>query len=272
MANFFKFDKSNFITPITLELKILKVEVSDQIAMVTISRPEAMNALNTRFFNEMDQVVSEMNGRDDVRLMIITGEGKAFVAGADIAEMVDKSPEEGAAFSRLGQNTFRSLGEMKVPVIAAINGFALGGGLELAMGCDFRIASSKSKFGQPEVNLGLIPGYAGTQRLPRLTGMGDALYMLMTADMINAEDALRIGLVQKVVEPEELMDTVMAIAKNIISKGPKAVNLIKKVVRQGMLEGFNEGSELEADMFGTLFKDEGEIGMKAFLEKRKPEW
>ena len=126
MANFFKFDKSNFITPITMELKILKVEVSDQIAMVTISRPEAMNALNTRFFNEMDQVVSEMNGRDDVRLMIITGEGKAFVAGADIAEMVDKSPEEGAAFSRLGQNTFRSLGEMKVPVIAAINGLALG--------------------------------------------------------------------------------------------------------------------------------------------------
>jgi len=255
-----------------MDLQILNVDVKDQVALVTISRPEAMNALNTRFFNEMDHVVAELRKRDDVRVMVITGEGKAFVAGADIAEMVDKTPEEGSAFSRLGQNTFRSLGEMEIPVIAAINGFALGGGLELAMGCDFRIASSKAKFGQPEVNLGLIPGYAGTQRLPRLTTPADAMYLLMTADMIGAEDALRIGLVQKVVEPEELMQTVMDIAKNIISKGPKAVKLIKKVVRQGLLEGFNEGSELEADMFGTLFKDEGETGMRAFLEKRKPEW
>ena len=255
-----------------MELQILKLEVKDMIAMVTISRPEAMNALNTRFFNEMDHVVSGINKRDDVRVMVITGEGKAFVAGADIAEMVNKTPEEGSAFSRLGQNTFRSLGEMEIPVIAAINGFALGGGLELAMGCDFRIASRKAKFGQPEVNLGLIPGYAATQRLPRLTGMGDALYLLMTADLIDADEALRIGLVQKLAEPEELMDTVMNIARNIITKGPKAVKLIKKVVRQGMLDGFNEGSELEAKMFGTLFKDEGETGMKAFLEKRKPEW
>lgn len=255
-----------------MELEILQVDVHEQVALVTINRPEAMNALNTRFFNEMDQVVADINARDDVRVMIITGSGKAFVAGADIAEMVNKTPEEGSAFSRLGQNTFSSLGKMDIPVIAAINGFALGGGLELAMGCDFRIANTKSRFGQPEVNLGLIPGYAATQRLPRLTAMGDALYLLMTADMIDANEALRIGLIQKVVEPEELMDTVMAIAKTIISKGPKAVKLIKKVVRQGMLDGFNEGSELEADMFGTLFKDEGEKGMKAFLEKRKPEW
>jgi enoyl-CoA hydratase len=255
-----------------MELKILQLEVKDQIALVTINRPEALNALNTRFFNEMDQVVADLRTHPDLRVMIITGSGKAFVAGADIAEMVDKTQEEGSAFSRLGQNTFKSFGEMDIPVIAAINGFALGGGLELAMGCDFRIASSKARFGQPEVNLGLIPGYAATQRLSRLTGMGDALYLLMTADMIDAAEALRIGLVQKVVEPEELMETVMAIAKNIVSKGPKAVKLVKKVVRQGMLKGFDEGSELEADMFGTLFKDEGEKGMKAFLEKRKPEW
>lgn len=254
------------------DLQNLRVEVKDQVALVTIDRPEAMNALNTRFFNEMDEVVAHFKGRNDVRVMIITGAGKAFVAGADIAEMVDKTPEEGSAFSRLGQNTFRSLGELEIPVIAAINGFALGGGLELAMGCDFRIASSKAKFGQPEVNLGLIPGYAGTQRLPRLTAMGDALYLLMTAEMINAEDALRIGLVQKVVDPEELMDTVMGIANTIIAKGPKAVKLIKKVVREGMNTSLDKGSELEADMFGTLFKDEGETGMKAFLEKRKPEW
>jgi enoyl-CoA hydratase len=255
-----------------MELQILKVEVKEQIALVTINRPEALNALNTRFFNEMDHVVDEINARTDVRVMIITGEGKAFVAGADIAEMVEKTQEEGSAFSRLGQQTFRSLGEMEIPVIAAINGFVLGGGLELAMGCDFRIASSKAKFGQPEVSLGLIPGYAGTQRLPRLTGMGDALFLLMTAEMIGADDALRIGLVQKVVEPEELIVTVMAYANMIISKGPKAVNLIKKVVREGMKQSLDQGSELEADMFGTLFKDEGETGMKAFLEKRKPEW
>jgi len=255
-----------------MELQILKLEVNDQVALVSINRPEAMNALNTRFFNEMDQVVAEINARDDVRVMVITGEGKAFVAGADIAEMVNKTPMEGTDFSRLGQNTFGSLGEMKIPVIAAINGFVLGGGLELAMGCDFRIASTKAKFGQPEVNLGLIPGYAATQRLPRLTGMGDALFLLMTAEMIGAEDALRIGLVQKVVEPEELMDTVMGIAKAIIAKGPKAITLVKQVVRQGLMQGFENGSELEAKMFGTLFKDEGEKGMKAFLEKRKPEW
>lgn len=255
-----------------MELQILKVVISEQIALVTISRPEALNALNTRFFNEMDQVVAEINANPDVRVMIITGEGKAFVAGADIAEMVDKTQEEGSDFSRLGQNTFGSLEKMEIPVIAAINGFALGGGLELAMGCDFRIASTKAKFGQPEVSLGLIPGYAATQRLPRLTGLGDALYLLMTAEMIDANEALRIGLLQKVVEPEELMEVVMKIAKTIISKGPKAVKLIKKVVRKGMLEGFENGTELEAVMFGTMFKDEGEKGMKAFLEKRKPEW
>ena len=255
-----------------MELQILKLEVKDQITLVSINRPEAMNALNTRFFNEMDHVVAEINSRPDVRVMVITGEGKAFVAGADIAEMVNKTPEEGSDFSRLGQNTFSSLGEMKIPVIAAINGFALGGGLELAMGCDFRIASTKARFGQPEVSLGLIPGYAGTQRLARLTGMGDALFLLMTAEMIGAADALRIGLVQKVVEPEELMDTVMGFANAIIAKGPKAITLVKNVVRQGMLQGLEKGSELEAEMFGTLFKDEGETGMKAFLEKRKPEW
>ncbi len=188
-----------------MEYTILKTEINDGIALVTISRPEAMNALNTRFFNEMDQLVSELSSNKEVKAMVITGEGKAFVAGADIAEMVDKNGEEGTAFSRLGQNTFSSFGKMDIPVIAAINGFALGGGLELAMGCDFRFSSTKAKFGQPEVNLGLIPGYAGTQRLPRLTGMGDALYLLMTADMIGAEDALRIGLVQKVFEPEVLL-------------------------------------------------------------------
>lgn len=257
-----------------MEYQILKLNIQENIAIVTISRPKALNALNTRFFNEMDDLVSKMSARPDVRAIIITGEGKAFVAGADIAEMVDKDGEAGEAFSRLGQNTFSSFGKMSIPVIAAVNGFALGGGMELAMGCDFRIASTKAKFGQPEVNLGLIPGYAGTQRLPRMVGMGDALYLLMSADMIGAADALRIGLVQKVVEPDELMDTVLAIAKNIASKGPKAIEKVKKAVRIGREMSRNYGEELEAEEFGSLFGEgnEGKEGMQAFLEKRKPNW
>ena len=257
-----------------MKYEILKTEVNDGIAVVTISRPKAMNALNTRFFNEMDQLVKEMTDNKDVKVMIITGEGKAFVAGADIAEMVNKNGDEGKDFSKLGQNTFSSLGEMSIPVIAAINGFALGGGLELAMGCDFRIASTKAKFGQPEVSLGLIPGYAGTQRLSRLVGMGDALYLLMSADMIGAADALRIGLVQKVFEPEELMEETLKIAKNIASKGPQAIQKVKATVRKGLEMSQTKGEELEAQQFGNLFGEgsEGKKGMTAFLEKRKPEW
>lgn len=257
-----------------MEFEILKLQIETGIAVVTISRPKALNALNTRFFNEMDAMIEKINGMPDVKVMIITGEGKAFVAGADIAEMVDKDQKQGSAFSRLGQNTFASLEKMEIPVIAAINGFALGGGLELAMGCDFRIASAKAKFGQPEVNLGLIPGYAGTQRLPRLVGLADALYLLMTAEMIGAEDALRIGLVQKVVEPELLMEETMKIAKLIASKGPLAVRQVKSVVRKGLSGGFEDGCELEAMSFGSLFGkgSEGEKGMKAFLNKEQPEW
>ena len=269
------FSKFDFLFNIqNMEYKILKTEVIDGVAVVTINRPEALNALNTRFFNEMDDYVNKIKNDPSIKALVITGEGKAFVAGADIAEMVDKTSEEGSTFSVLGQHTFSSFGKLGIPVIAAINGFALGGGLELAMGCDFRIASSKAKFGQPEVSLGLIPGYAGTQRLSRLVGLGDALYLLMSADMIGAEDALRIGLVQKVVEPEELMDAVMKLAKTITSKGPSAIKKVKQVVRQGLEMSLKEGEELEAKEFGSLFGvgNEGKEGMEAFLEKRKPNW
>lgn len=257
-----------------MEYEILKTEINEGIATVIISRPQAMNALNTRFFNEMNSVVSEISKNKEIKVMIITGDGKAFVAGADIAEMVDKNQEEGSAFARLGQKTFRSFGEMDIPVIAAINGFALGGGLELAMGCDFRIASSKAKFGQPEVNLGLIPGYAGTQRLSRLVGMGNALYLLMTADMITAKEALKMGLVQKVFDSEILMEETLKIAKNICRKGPLAINKLKSVVRNGLEMSQIEGEELESKEFGSLFGqgNEGKEGMTAFLEKRIPKW
>ncbi len=255
-----------------MEYKILNLNIEDGIAIVTISRPKALNALNSQFFREMDQMVTDIKSRNDVSVMVITGEGKAFAAGADIAEMVDMSEAEGIEFSKTGQNTFRSLELLEVPVIAAVNGFALGGGLELAMGCDFRIASTKAKFGQPEVNLGLTPGYAGTQRLPRLVGLADALYLLLTGDMIPAEDALRIGLVQKVVEPDQLMPEVMKIAKTIASKGPKAVRKVKMVARKGLLSDFDSGSALESKAFGSLFGNEGAVGMRAFLEKREPRW
>jgi enoyl-CoA hydratase len=255
-----------------MDYEILKLTVDESIAIVTINRPQALNALNSTFFREMDAMIKEVSAMKGIKVMVITGEGKAFVAGADIAEMVDMTPEQGIAFSRTGQNTFRSLERMEIPVIGAINGFALGGGLELAMGCDFRIASSKAKFGQPEVNLGMIPGYAGTQRLPRLVGLGDALFLLMSGEMIGAEDALRIGLVQKVVEPEQLMEETLRIAKIIASKGPMAVKKVKYVARAGRQMHFDEGCKLEAEFFGTQFKAEGEEGMRAFLEKRKPDF
>ena len=257
-----------------MSYQILKTEILNGVAVVTISRPKAMNALNTAFFDEMNSLLTELEPNNDVKVMVLTGDGKAFVAGADIAEMVGKTADEGQAFSKYGQETFDRIEAMPFPVIAAINGFALGGGCELAMSCDFRIAGSKAKFGQPEVNLGLIPGYAGTQRMARLIGKADAMYLLLTADMISADDALRLKLVQKVFAPEELMDEVMKIANNIAAKGPLAVRKVKEVTRQGLNKSFVEGSDLEAKHFGTLFGEgsEGKEGMTAFLEKRKPNW
>jgi len=255
-----------------MNYEILKPEIQNGIAIVKISRPQAMNALNTRFFAEMDDLIESLSKNSDVKVLILTGDGKAFVAGADIAEMVDMNSEQGTAFSKVGQNTFSSLEKLNIPVIAAVNGFALGGGCELAMACDIRIASTFAKFGQPEVNLGLIPGYAATQRLARLVGLSNALYLLYTADMISADEALRIGLVQKVVEADQLMTEAIAIATKIASKGPNAVKKIKKVTREGLLTDFCSGSELESKEFGSLFGNEGAEGMRAFLEKRKPVW
>lgn len=255
-----------------MNYEILKMEVAEAVATVTIARPQAMNALNTGFFREMDGLIAEIAGRADIKVVIITGEGKAFAAGADIAEMVSKTEADARAFSKVGQRTFRSLELLEKPVIAAVNGFALGGGCELALACDVRIASTKAKFGQPEVNLGLIPGYAATQRLPRLIGLGNALFLLLSGEMVGAEDALRMGLVQKVVEPEALLPAAVELAKTIAAKGPRAVRLVKRVVREGILKDFESGCTLESEEFGSLFENEGAEGMKAFLEKRKPEW
>ena len=255
-----------------MSTEILKMEVAEAVATVTISRPQAMNALNSAFFREMDGLVAEITGRADIKVVILTGEGKAFVAGADITEMVGQTRDDAIAFSRVGQRTLRSLELLEQPVIAAVNGYALGGGCELALACDIRIASSKAKFGQPEVNLGLIPGYAATQRLPRTIGLGNALHLLLSGEMVGAEDALRMGLVQKVVEPEALLAAAVELARTIASKGPRAVRLVKRVVREGILKDFESGCALESEAFGSRFDDEGAEGMKAFLEKRKPHW
>jgi enoyl-CoA hydratase len=256
-----------------MEYQILKINLADGIATVTISRPAALNALNSAFYKEFNHFLDDLEPREEIRVLVITGEGKAFVAGADIAEMSGKSQSEGYAFSVVGQRTFDRLENLRIPVIAAVNGFALGGGCELAMACDFRVASKTAKFGQPEMNLGLIPGYAGTQRLSRLTGLGNALYLILTADTITAEDAFRIGLVQKLTEPESLMEETMKLATRIATNGSKAVPVAKKVIRGGMMMDFSAGSELEAKEFGKLFDDPAtKEGMKAFLEKRKPVW
>ena len=256
-----------------MDYKTIKVNISDNIAILTLSRPEALNALNSLVFSELSDFITYLETQSEVRVLIVTGEGKSFVAGADIAEMSNKTQEEALQFSLKGQEVFKRFGLLKIPGIAAVNGFALGGGCELAMSCDFRIASNKAKFGQPEVNLGLIPGYAGTQRLSRLVGMGNALYLLMTADVITADEALRIGLVQQVVEPDELMVVVMEIANKVASKGKSAVKNIKEVTRNGYDMQFDAASELEANIFSYCFgKEESKEGMQAFLEKRKPNW
>ena len=256
-----------------MEFKILKLEVTNKIALITISRPQALNALNSDFFAEMDEMLNQISADKEVRAIIITGEGKAFVAGADIAEMSNMDSEQGKAFSKKGQDVFERFGNMDIPVIAAVNGFALGGGCELAMSCDIRIASTFAKFGQPEVNLGLIPGYAGTQRLSRLVGLSNALYLLMTADIINAEEAFRLGLVQKVVEPDKLIEEAINVANKIGAKGKIAIKMVKEVAINGSMLNFNLACELESKEFGNLFGNgESSEGMNAFLEKRKPNW
>ena len=253
-----------------MEYTQLKITIQDGIAIIVNNRPDKLNALNTTFFKELNYFLDNLS--KEVRILVITGEGKAFVAGADISEMAGKNPKEAEAFSILGQKTFDRLEQLDLPVIAAVNGFALGGGCELAMACDIRIASNLAKFGQPEVNLGIIPGYAGTQRLSRLIGLGNALFYTMTADAISAEEALRMGLVQKIVDAENLIPQTIEIANKILAKGPNAIIKAKKVIRQGLNSSFEDGCKLEALHFGELFATDAIEGMKAFMEKRKPNW
>ncbi len=242
------------------------------IGVLTISSPATLNALNSTILGELNAFVEELD-QENTRVLVITGEGKAFVAGADISQMSGLYPEEGYKFGQFGAQVFKKIEDLEIPVIAAINGFALGGGCELAMACDIRIASAKAKFGQPEVNLGIIPGFSGTYRLSKLVGQGIAKELIYTGGMIGADEALRIGLVNKVVEPEALMDTVLAMAESILTSAPIAVKFAKKCINENYDLTAAEAIELENKYFSKCFAtaDQKE-GMAAFLGKRKAEF
>jgi len=254
-----------------VELANVLYEKEGDIAIVTVNRPKALNALNAETLADIEKAMDAAAADPEVKVVILTGAGRAFVAGADITFMQNMTAMEGRAFAMLGQAVFRKIETMEKPVIAAVNGFALGGGCELAMSCDFRIASDAAKFGQPEVGLGVTPGFGGTQRLPRLVGVGMAKELCYTGDTIDANEALRIGLVNHVVPGDELMTYVKDMAKRIASKGQLAVRMCKKAINEGMQMDIDRSMTLEADIFGILFStEEQKEGMTAFVEKRKP--
>lgn len=253
-----------------MELKNILLEKEGHLAIVTINRPKALNALNSETLRDLDVVLEDLENDNNIYSVILTGSGeKAFVAGADISEMKDLSEEEGREFGLLGNRVFRRLEKLDKPVIAAISGFALGGGCELAMACDIRIASEKARFAQPEAGLGITPGFGGTQRLPRLVGEGRAKELIYTCAMIKADEALRIGLVNKVVPLDALMEEAKNMANTIIANGPIAVKLCKDAINRGMQVDIDEAIEIEAGDFGKCFSTEDQKeGMSAFMERR----
>ena len=255
-----------------MDYQFLKVEHNGGITVMKVSAPKSLNALNSTILKEMDDFIDHLDKA--TRVLIITGDGeKSFVAGADISEMAHLNEQEGFEFGRLGAQVFRKIELLPMPVIAAVNGFALGGGCELAMSCDIRIASSKAKFGQPEVGLGIIPGFSGTHRLPKLIGQGYAKEMIYTGKVIRADEALRIGLVNAVYEPEELMDKAMEMAQMMLKNAPVAIRLAKQSINEGYDLDADGAIGLENKLVGQCFatRDQKE-GMDAFLNKRKADF
>lgn len=247
----------------------LSTQLIDGVYIITINRPDKMNALNQQVMADLALAVDEVYSRADIRSAIITGSGeKAFVAGADISEFLQLTPAQGADLARKGQVIFQRIEDAPKPIVAAVNGFALGGGCELAMACHFRVASEKAKFGQPEVNLGLIPGYGGTQRLTQLVGKGKAIELMLTADMLNAADALSWGLVNHVVAPDVLLSFTQSLLQKIHAKAPLAVAKVIQCANNSLNKGV-DGYASEMEAFGECFgtKDLQE-GAQAFLEKR----
>ena len=253
---------------------LVKVEMEDRLTVVTINRPEALNALNSTVLRELTMAIEHVSMAQDVGAIILTGAGdKAFVAGADIREMANLSGLEMRAFSEMGRRLGDAMAACNKPIIAAINGYALGGGCELALACDIRIASDRARIGQPEVNIGIIPGFGGSQRLPRLVGAGWAAEMIFTGDPVDAATAERIGLVNRVVPPAQLLEEARALARKILEKGPAAIALAKACLRAAQEMPLSAGLDFETAAFGVVgsTQDKAE-GMKAFIDKRKPSW
>lgn len=251
--------------------QLLTFDVADRIATITVNRPDKLNALNDATIRELGTAIDEATASDDVAGVILTGAGRAFVAGADISELAAQSPFEARRRSLQGQEVFRRFESSPKPVVAAVNGFALGGGCELAMACHIRLASEHAKFGQPEVKLGIVPGYGGTQRLPRLVGKGRALQLLLTGEMIDAQEAVRIGLANAVHPAGELLGAARQLVTAIVAQGPQAVALCIDAVDRGLELPLTAGLLLEADYFGLCASTaDMREGMQAFLSKRAP--
>ena len=253
--------------------KTIRYEKKDNIALVTIDRPEALNALNSTVIAELEQVVTELENDSTVRAMILTGEGRSFVAGADIGEQYPLDLDGGRRWGQRGSALFRRMERLEFPTIAAVNGFALGGGCELAMSCDIILASEKAKFGQPEVGLGITPGFSGTQRLPRRVGVAKAKELIFSGRMVKADEAERIGLVNAVYAPEALLDGAMEMARSFAKNAPIAVKYAKACIDRGMQTDIDSGIACENELFAMCFAtaDQKE-GMGAFLKKRTAEF
>ncbi len=250
---------------------MIEMEIEDDTAIIKLDNPP-VNAVCTELLEHLDDAMDDLKQKES-KAVILTGKGKAFVGGADISEMRDKSPEEARKFSRKGQKVFQRLRELKPPVIAAVNGYALGGGMEIALACDFIVSSKDAKFGQPEVGLGVIPGFGSTQRLPRLIGKAKAKELIFSGKRFGPEEAKELGIVNHVVESEDLMDEVKEIAKRIANNAPLAVRYAKEAINKGSEKDLKGGLEIEARLFGKCFEsDDQKEGMAAFLDKRDPDF
>ncbi|MCR4431133.1 MAG: enoyl-CoA hydratase-related protein [Tepidanaerobacteraceae bacterium] len=255
-------------------MSFVLLQTANGIAEIVINKPETLNALNSLILNELEKVINNISKDDDIKLVIITGQGsKSFAAGADINEMKDLNPQQAREFSRFGHTVFKTIENLQQITIAAINGYALGGGLELALACDLRTASKTAKFGLPEVSLGITPGYGGTQRLQRIVGMSHAKEMIFTGEMIDANEAYRIGLVNKVYEQDELLPCTRLLAQKILSNSMSAVSLAKASINYGIQCGLDSACQYETEIFSLCFSTRDRIeGINAFIEKRKPQF
>ncbi|MCF8565632.1 enoyl-CoA hydratase/isomerase family protein [Alicyclobacillus tolerans] len=253
------------------EQQMVQLKMEGPVAILTLNRAKQLNALNRQVLTELKEHLDALQTQKDVRTVLVTGDGRAFAAGADISQMNNLTPNEAQEFAQFGQSVFSQLEALPQPTIALVQGYALGGGMELAMACDVRIAAQGAKFGQPEVTLGILPGFGGSQRLPRIVGQGRALHIMLSGEMIDAEQALSYGLVTAVVPPEQLLSAGFEYADKLHKLGPVALQMVKRAVYEGAETDIQRGLALEAALFGSCFTTaDREEGMTAFLERRKP--